>query len=340
VRAQTAGGALLTASSFFTAPRFSPALSPVTELKRILVIRGGAIGDFVLTLPAIKLLRDAFPDARLEILGHKHIAALAEKRFYADAVRSIESAALARFFTKELEPEPEFAAYFASFDLILSYLHDPDRIFENNVRAAGEALFLPGPSKLDNSEHASLQLARPLAALGLSLVEPAARIFPGSNDREAIRHLRADDRQSTIVLHPGSGSETKNWPVENWIALANILRSESNRLLIVAGEAERDRIVQLRTAVHGDQVQFAENLPLPQLAALLEGQSFVGHDSGISHVAAAVGARCLLLFGKTDPVIWAPANANVTVLRAPAGEMPRLEVETVAYELMRIGIRT
>ena len=70
------------------------------QMNRILVIRGGAIGDFVLTLPAIKLLRDRFPKAHLEILGYKHIAALAEKRFYADAVRSIESASLARFFAR------------------------------------------------------------------------------------------------------------------------------------------------------------------------------------------------------------------------------------------------
>jgi heptosyltransferase-2 len=285
-------------------------------------------------------LRAAFPDARLEILGHKHIAALAEKRFYADAVRSIESASLARFFTKELEPGPDLAAYFSGFDLILSYLHDPDRTFENNVRATGEALFLRGPSKLDNREHATLQLARPLAALGLSLDDPAAWIFPNRSDRETVRHLRGGESQKTIVLHPGSGSETKNWPVENWISLAHLLRSEGNRLLIIGGEADRDRIERLKAALHGDQFQFAENLPLPHLAALLERQSFVGHDSGISHLAAAVGARCLLLFGKTEPAIWAPANASVTVLRAPAGEMPRLEVETVAYELMRIGIRT
>jgi len=83
----------------------------------------------------------------------------------------------------------------------------------------------------------------------------------------------------------------------------------------------------------------SENLPLPQLAALLEGKTFVGHDSGVSHIAAAVNASCLLLFGRTDPAIWAPAGANVTVLRAPEGEMASLEVNEV-YELMRIGIRT
>src|SRR3954465_15821272 len=107
-----AGGALPTASSFFTAPRFSPAPSPATDLKRILVIRGGAIGDFVLTLPAIKLLRDRFPSAHLEILGAKPIAALAEKRFYAGALRSIDSAALARFFARDAELPAELTDYF------------------------------------------------------------------------------------------------------------------------------------------------------------------------------------------------------------------------------------
>jgi heptosyltransferase-3 len=59
-------------------------------MNRILVIRGGAIGDFILTLPVLKALRDAYPRTHLEILGYKHIAVLAENRFYAQAVRSIE----------------------------------------------------------------------------------------------------------------------------------------------------------------------------------------------------------------------------------------------------------
>ncbi|MEY2506701.1 MAG: heptosyltransferase [Verrucomicrobiota bacterium] len=278
-------------------------------------------------------MRDGFSGARLEILGHKHIAAIAENRFYADAVASIESASLARFFTKELEPRSEAAPYFANFDLILSYVHDPDNTFERNVRASTVAHFFAGPSKLDNSEHAARQLARPLAALGLSLVDPAARIFPSAGDREAIRHLRAANTPKVIALHPGSGSETKNWPIENWIELANVLLSEGYRLLIVGGEADSDRLQTLKAALERKQVQFAENLPLPHLAALLEGQTFVGHDSGISHIAAAAGARCLLLFGKTDPAVWAPANANVAVLRAPAGDLALLEIDTVAAAL-------
>jgi heptosyltransferase-3 len=298
-------------------------------LNRILVIRGGAIGDFVLTLPAIKLLRDGFPNAHLEILGSKHIAALAERRFYADAVRSIESASLAKFFAKNSDLPAELADYFASFDWILSYLYDPDKIFETNVKKSDGGAFVAGPSRLNHAEHAAFQLARPLATLGLSLTDPAAHLFPTDSDRQLIRPL-LDRSGETIAFHPGSGSETKNWPIENWIKLGNVIRKKGRNLMIVAGEADAARAEQLKAEWNGTPVRFAENLPLPNLAALLEGSFFIGHDSGISHIAAAAGARCLLFFGPTDPSIWAPANEKVTVLRAPEGRMELLEIETVA----------
>jgi len=256
-------------------------------------------------------------------------------------VRSLDSGALARFFARNSELPTDLREYFASFDLIVSYLYDPDKIFEENVRKCGAATFLAGPSKLDNSEHAAFQLARPLQSLGLVFADPAARLFPNDEDRAAVRHFRAN-----VALHPGSGSQTKNWPVENWIKLGNDLLSNGHQTLVLVGEADRQRTEQLKAAWKNDTVQFAENLPLPQIAALLEGRVFVGHDSGISHIAAAAGARCLLLFGWTDPAIWAPANRNVTVLRAPEGKMRLLDCETViaaverTYALMRIGIRT
>ena len=304
-------------------------------MNRILVIRGGAIGDFVLTLPAIKLLRERFPEAHLEILGSKQIAALAEKRFYADAIRSIESASLAKFFAKDVTLPSDWAEYFASFDLIVSYLFDPNRIFEANLKRAGTKLFLAGPSKLDNSEHAARQLARPLTAIGLHLTDPAAQLYPSDADRDFADSLHRDWAETRVAFHPGSGSETKNWAIENWKSLGDFLLSAGHNLLVIEGEADEQRARTLASAWNGKPVQFAKNLPLPRLAALLEGSFFIGHDSGISHIAAAAGARCLLLFGRTDPAIWAPANENVAVLRAPEGKMRLLEVETVIAAISR-----
>jgi len=146
-------------------------------MNRILVIRGGAIGDFILTLPTLRALREGFPYAHLQILGYKHIAVLAENPFYAQAIRSIEYGALASFFAKNSKLPPELANYFASFDLIISYLYDPDGIFENNLRRCGVENLIRGPAKVDNREHAARQLARPLEELGLRASDFAPRIY-------------------------------------------------------------------------------------------------------------------------------------------------------------------
>src|SRR5260370_1656130 len=115
---------------------------------RILIIRGGAIGDFILTLPALKALRDACPHAQIEILGYKHIAVLAENRFYAQAVRSIEYGPLSSFFAKNSEISEELTDYFASFDLLITYLYDPNQTFENNLRRCAVRNRLGGPAKI------------------------------------------------------------------------------------------------------------------------------------------------------------------------------------------------
>ena len=118
---------------------------------RILVIRGGAIGDFILTLPAVRLLRENFPDAHLEILGYRHIVALAEGRFYADATRSIEYGPMAGFFIPRSVLAPDLVEYFASFQQVVSYLFDPDGFFEANLRRAGVKNLLPAYAKIDQT---------------------------------------------------------------------------------------------------------------------------------------------------------------------------------------------
>lgn len=299
-------------------------------MNRILVIRGGAIGDFVLTLPAIKLLRNAYPAARLEILGYTHIVALAEQRFYADATRSIEYAALAGFFARGADLSAELAKYFGSFDLVVSYLFDPDGIFAQNLDRAGVDNLIVCPSKIVAGEHAALQLARPLEQLGLSLTEQGAVLYPSVDDRELAQDFSPPGL--VVAIHPGSGSETKNWPIENWQALGEWLleSGHAKSLLIAGGEADRVQLQFLRSAWTRREVHFADNLPLPHLAAVLEKCAlFLGHDSGISHIAAAVGIPCVLLFGPTDPKVWAPGNTDVRVLQAPTCNISALSLETV-----------
>jgi heptosyltransferase III len=305
-------------------------------MNRILVIRGGAIGDFILTLPALKALRDARPQAHMEILGYKHIAVLAEKRFYAQAVHSIEYGPLARFFARNTELPAELADHFASFDLIVSYLYDPDRIFETNLRRCGVENLICGPARVvENAGHAARQLARPIEELGINVVDFAERIFPSVEDREFAREFLASVPQPIVAIHPGSGSHEKNWTLENWIGLFSPDNrfADLERLLVISGEADEAQTDQLQREWKNHDVRFARSLPLPRLAAVLERSIFIGHDSGISHLAAAAGANCILLFGPTDPDVWAPRNDNVQILRAPNGRIDDLRIETVEAAL-------
>jgi heptosyltransferase III len=303
---------------------------------RILVIRGGAIGDFILTLPAIKLLRENFPDAHLEILGYRHIVAVAEGRFYAEGARSIEYGPMAGFFVPHSVLDPALTEYFASFQQVISYLFDPDGFFEGNLRRAGVKNFLSAYQKIDDSEHASLQLARPLQSLALFLENHAATVYPSPEDREHAAPLFSEAGGPIIAVHPGSGSPRKNWPVEHWIALGRWIFAHypAARLSLVGGEADGPQVSALSAAFPGKLAFIARDLELPKLAAFLERCAvFLGHDSGISHLAAAVGTRCILLFGPTDPTIWAPANPDVKVIQAPDADLNNLPVAFVSEAL-------
>lgn len=299
---------------------------------RILVIRGGAIGDFILTLPAIGLLRENFPDAELEILGYEHIVALAHRRFYADAIRSIEYGPMAGFFVPNSVLAADLAEYFASFQQVVSYLFDPDKFFEGNLRRAGVKNYLPAYVKIDDSQHAAQQLAQPLMRLALFLEQPAARIYPTDADDAFARAFLGESTRPVIAIHPGSGSARKNWPAENWAALGSWLVGHETRprLMLVGGEADDGPLAALAGAWSQADLLVAHHLSLPHLAAILRHcRLFLGHDSGISHLAAAVGTPCVLLFGPTDPAVWAPANPQVTVVTAEDGELAGLPVVRV-----------
>ena len=309
---------------------------------KILVIRGGAIGDFLLTLPAIGMLREAFPQVRLEILGYEHIVSLATSGGYADATRSIEYAAMAGFFNPKGTLDPELSAYFASFQQVVSYLYDPDGFFAGNLRRSGVKNLIEASPKIDEEgDHAVRQLARPLERLALYLHDDGElRLQPSPADQAfADPFLQAaHDNRPLVAIHPGSGGERKNWLPDRWAEIGRFLLAKPAetrpRLLLVGGESDGKTLRALRSAWRSaaaqEELLVAESLSLPNLAAVLARcRLFLGHDSGISHLAAAVGVRCLLLFGPTDPDIWAPPHPDVEVVRAPDGTLSTLSLDTV-----------
>ena len=285
-------------------------------MSKILVIRGGAIGDFILTLPVLSALRQQFPKATLEVLGYPHIAQLAVTGGLADAVRSIEERPLAGFFARGGILDPDLQEYFAGFAIIISYLYDPDGVFEANVRRSCKGQFIAGPHRPDElkNEHATTVFLEPLKRLAIfdaNVVPRLAFSQPPPSNRQA----------NCIAIHPGSGSEKKNWALENWIALArHLLNSSAASLLIIGGEAESTKIERLKITLAQPSAEFAFNLPLPELAGRIAACAlFIGHDSGITHLAAASGIPVVALWGETNAAIWAPRGERVSVVKSSAG---------------------
>jgi heptosyltransferase-2 len=296
---------------------------------KILVIRGGAIGDFILTLPAIAALRRQFPDSHLEVLGYQHITQLALAGGLADRVQPIEARGLAGFFARNGELAPDLVDYFAEFDLIVSYLYDPDEIFRSNVGRCCRGQFIQGPHRPDEKEklHATKVYLKPLERLAIFDSDPVPRLLV-----HATRNT-----QHVLALHPGSGSEKKNWPEAKWVELlCHLVHSTELNLLLVGGEAEGDRLRKLAIAHPTPRITLAQSLPLAELAARLRScVAFVGHDSGITHLAAALGLNTLVLWADSVEEIWRPQGEGVVILKENFG-LRQLSIEVVANELAKL----
>lgn len=320
---------------------------------RILIIRGGAVGDFILTLPSLRLLRKSLPDNEIEILGYPSIAYLALSADLADRVRPLEDPKLATFFAPGASLDSDWTAYFASFDLVVSYLYDPDDYFSENLRLCGVETLINCPYRPIETPPfvpAAFQLAKPLESLGLYL-DDAEHALPYSSihnttDDGSISPANSlpSNQNSLIALHPGSGSPKKNWGFENWVEVLSHLHREKNdrRFLITSGEAESDTIDAFLHLLDERSLPY-EHLagrPLHELAMRYQTiGGFLGHDSGLSHLAASAGAKALLLFGPTEPSIWAPVSPHVRVLRGEnqtLSAIPHTEVARHASELFTV----
>lgn len=294
---------------------------------KILVIRGGAIGDFILTLPVFSALRQQFPESHLEVLGYPHIANLALAGGLVEQVRSIEARPLAQFFARGGTLSDELREYFSGFAIIISYLYDPDKIFQTNVALCSKAQFIIGPHRPNETLkiHATKTFLQTLERLA---------IF----DAQSTPHLNlvASDSSPTasLALHPGSGGERKNWPEKKWSDLLAQLLTETNiNFLLIGGEAEGTRLKRLSANLPDHRFQLAENLPLVDLASRLKTcAAFVGHDSGISHLAGALNLPGLVLWGETILEIWRPPNPLLKIVRH-AGGLDEIPVEQVLKEL-------
>lgn len=278
--------------------------------RSVLVVSLGGLGDFITRWPLWRSARRTFPGARIVFLGEPRYARLLLAARLCDEAEDFGA--------------PEWAApekIRRPFDLVISVLGARGAEWTSRLLSAVRSPLValepfPGDgARIPVGEHIESELA----AAGLADPGPGACALPGEPRAWARKRLAVLglDGDRTVAIHPGSGSPAKNWPRGRFAGLAGDLTSRGFGVLLLEGEAERGG---------GCGIPAAARLPcleLDLLAAILaECGGYVGNDSGVSHLAALMGAPSTVIFGPTDPAVWAPRGGRVTVVTAPSAVAP------------------
>lgn len=314
----------------------------MTPPRRCLVIHPGALGDVLLALPALAHLGRL--GLHRVLVAAPRLAALLQGSGVVEEGIEFDRVGLHRVFTAP--PDAAVLDRLAAYDVVVSWFGVGEPTYAAHLGRLGRPVVVARPAPPPGTRrHASRHLIETLAPLG-----------PGPGALPSVR-LRAREAErvwaatwlgarglvpgEAVALHPGAGAPAKAWP--GFPALARRLAAAGLPVVIVAGPADGAPVAQLAGEAGIPPAMIAHDLPLPRLVALFEGAgAFVGNDSGLSHLAAAVGCPTLALFGPTDPAVWAPVGPAVRVL---AGDGPGAadpwrglaaeRVEAALGELMR-----
>ncbi len=267
---------------------------------RRLLIRPGAIGDCILSLPALEALAADYTEVWVAAQNVPLVR-------FADAVRSIASTGLDLLEIEGPERCASLVDRLAGFDLIVSWYGAARGEFRSVIAGLGLPFHFLAALPDSPGRHAVdfyLEQVRPLAL----------REVP------AVPRLRCPATPGNFaVIHPFSGSRRKNWPLERFREVARRLEELLPVVWCAGPEEELDGARRFED--------------LYELACWLAGaRLYLGNDSGITHLAAAVGAPVVAVFGPTDPRIWAPRGERVRVVAAdrPGKTMECIPVEAVA----------
>jgi ADP-heptose:LPS heptosyltransferase len=223
---------------------------------------------------------------------------------------------------------PEWAAA----DVLISAVSSGNDAWAANARLARKALgknnglyfFEPRPPA-DFGGHVTAFHREQLASQGLVLEEPELPLLRVNPD-------------GAVVIHPGSGGDAKCWPREKFLSLGRALKRNGILPTLILGEAEQDRWGRGFVDSLKDEFPWYLHMGFYELAERLSrARVYLGNDSGVSHLAAAVGVPVIALFGPSSDAQWRPLGPSVKVLRAATpceAELEKLEEEVVLGEML------
>lgn len=297
-----------------------PPLVRLREGDRVLVIRLRSLGDCVLTTPAIHLLKRARPDLEIGVAVEDRFRAVYEDN--PDVARILSpSRREAHGFRPRLTVNLHGGGRSAMLTIAsmarfrAAFAHFPLRwIYNIPIPRAQEIL---GEERV---VHTAEHVASAMFFLGVPRADiPRARLFASPSAAQT----------PYAVIHPFASAAGKFWPAERFAAAARAIeRNRGFRPIVIGGPV--DDFAPFK------EFHCLEGSPLGEVKSLLSGASlFLGNDSGPAHMAAAFGIPVVVLYGTSDPVIWAPWRTPNEALK-PAGGLDALSVEEVLAAVERL----
>ncbi len=267
-------------------------------MKTFLICHRGALGDFILTWPAIHCLRKILPDYLFKGIGRPEYMRLAINLGLLDSCINMDSSKLLDLFNgKAIPPEID--------------------------HPSGAVLWLSSGQDVVN-------LLKKYASLPVVSIAP----FPAERMHVALYHCQAmqchfpinipknlsdcfpprTKKGNYALIHPGSGSPAKNYSPQFYLALADELqRFGYKKTGFIAGPAEKTTI--MHEDFTGRWVEWPENVE--RLANLLADASlYIGNDSGVSHLAGILGVPAIVFYKTTDPEVWGALGRKVAHIKA------------------------
>lgn len=325
--------------------------------RNILVIDFGQLGDVVLSLPALRAIRERFPSAKITVAVGKPGADVIDMSGYANATLIVDRVALrdgpklvsvARIFqfvqkVRRLNFDFVIDLHSLSETNLLGFFSGaPVRLFS---RRPGRSLnflsnFNPAPPPEDPRKHSIdryLDVVRPLGVNNVSRL-PRLNTRP-SEDRyveKLLKKAKADTGAPLVGLFPGSGHLGRRWPLERFASLADHLtRNEGARVIVFAGPEEKDLAAEMRRTFPASALVL-DRLTLAQLASVQARLSvFVSNDTGPMHVATAVGTSVVMLSDRPTPNSFVPQEQHHRVVYGTkVGDLSVEEVYSATCEVL------
>jgi len=317
----------------------------------VLVVRLRSIGDVVLTLPALQALHDWRPDLRIHMLveplsaplleEHPAIAEVIVLRKFWETVRLLRRRDLSIAFNMHGGPTSAFLTRLSGAPVRVCWAQRQFSSFYN----VHVPIHFPvaGRIEMHTSEHRLQQL------LYTGLPEmplPAANVYVNTDAAELVRRKLAEKEigpdQPYAVIRPGASQANKRWPTERFAAIAQWLREAHGIATVVnLGPGDEQMAAEVKQRFAGLGI-IVSDLELRGLVALLAGSSlFIGNDTGPTHMAAALGKKCVVVFGASDSKVWSPWKTEYRLVENPfpCEECPRGKCESLGASRCILSIR-